>query len=135
MVAAQATAPNSPRRDIAGRGLAGVDAERQLVFLSSRTIHGLEGFAAMTRPKNTPQIQPTWLPRQLTARRYGVNPRTIRRWEQELPDFPSPLVRNRRIYDSIQALDEWDRACAAAGRAAAQGTKPGVARRRDNADG
>jgi hypothetical protein len=66
--------PHEPRRDTAGKCRADVDAERKLVSLSSRTFHGTEGFAAMTRPKNAQQIQPTWLPRQLTARRYGVNP-------------------------------------------------------------
>jgi DNA-binding transcriptional MerR regulator len=50
------------------------------------------------------------LPRRLVAERYGVNPRTIVRWEND-PNlrFPQPLTINNRQYYHEAELTMFDR--------------------------
>jgi hypothetical protein len=57
------------------------------------------------------------IPRRMTAKRYGVHPRTVNRWEADLRlGFPPSITVNGRIYDDVAELDAWDAECAAAGR-------------------
>ena len=51
------------------------------------------------------------LPRRLVGRRYGVNVRTIVRWERD-PDlrFPQPIEINKRKYYHEAELTRFDRA-------------------------
>lgn len=59
-----------------------------------------------------------WIPRRLTAKRYGVCRRTVQRWEDDPRlNFPQPMIRNGRKYDNEEKLHIWDEACAAEGRA------------------
>ena len=57
-----------------------------------------------------------WLPDPSVAKRYGVNPRTLPRWDAQ-PElkFPGPMYINGRKYRNIQELDRWDRWRAAGG--------------------
>jgi hypothetical protein len=50
------------------------------------------------------------LPRRRVAKRYGVDVRTIRRWESD-PDmgFPQPIEINGRGYTSESELTTFDR--------------------------
>ena len=55
------------------------------------------------------------LPTGQVAKRYGRNPRTIERWEQSAElAFPRPLIINKRKYWSLEELEAWERARAAA---------------------
>jgi hypothetical protein len=48
-----------------------------------------------------------------TAERYGVSLKTIERWRKSPRlGFPEPIHINGHNYDRIDALDEFDRACA-----------------------
>jgi hypothetical protein len=53
--------------------------------------------------------KPVLLPDPAVARRYGVHPFTLRRWDKN-PDlgFPSVIVVNNRRYRKIAELDAWD---------------------------
>jgi hypothetical protein len=61
------------------------------------------------------QDQGELLPNVAIARRYGVDLRTIRRWEED-PDlhFPDPVVINNRKYRYRRDLEAWERKRAAA---------------------
>jgi hypothetical protein len=60
-----------------------------------------------------------WQPRRKTVERYGTCRRTIERWEADpVLGFPPCRTINGYKYDNTEALDTWDAACAAAGRAA-----------------
>jgi len=50
------------------------------------------------------------LPDPAVARRYGVHPFTLRRWDKN-PDlgFPPVIKVNKRSYREVAALDAWDR--------------------------
>ncbi len=54
------------------------------------------------------------------ARRYGVSPMTVWRWQQD-PDlgFPQPLKIMRRNYWHAAEIEQWERARARASRSAA----------------
>jgi hypothetical protein len=71
------------------------------------------------------------LPDPKVAIRYGVVVRTLERWDQN-PElgFPKPFRINRRRYRDVDQLDEWDRKCAAAGRATR--TPPAAGKPTDN---
>jgi hypothetical protein len=74
-----------------------------------------------------------WLPRKGVAARYGVDPRSISRWEADREmNFPQPTHVNGRSYYAVDELDAFDQRCAAAGRRAAarQGERLAEARRR-----
>jgi hypothetical protein len=49
------------------------------------------------------------LPDPAVAKRYGVHPLTLRRWDKN-PDlgFPQVIVVNNRRYRKIAELDAWD---------------------------
>jgi hypothetical protein len=50
------------------------------------------------------------LPDKKVAARYGVDPRTLYRWdEQPAPGFPKPIRINRRKYRRIEQLESWER--------------------------
>jgi hypothetical protein len=53
--------------------------------------------------------KPVLLPDPVVARRYGVHPHTLRRWDKN-PDlgFPPVVVVNNRRYRKIAELDAWD---------------------------
>jgi hypothetical protein len=64
---------------------------------------------------------PTWLPDPLVARRYGVNPRTLRRWDSDAElDFPDVIFVHGRRYRELAALEAWERRCAARARTKAK---------------
>ena len=50
------------------------------------------------------------LPDPAVARRYGVHPLTLRRWDNN-PDlgFPPVVMLNKRRYREVEALDAWDK--------------------------
>jgi len=53
--------------------------------------------------------QTIWVHRTDVAQRYGVNPRTIVRWEKDQEmGFPKPREIRGRFYTSKQALDAYD---------------------------
>lgn len=57
----------------------------------------------------------TRLPTRLVAGRYGRNPRTIERWQQNAElGFPRPLIINARKYWLLEELEAWERRRAAA---------------------
>jgi hypothetical protein len=63
----------------------------------------------MTASPDHPRLSPT----RQTARRYGVSLKTIERWRKSPQlGFPEPVHINGHNYDRIDALDEFDRACA-----------------------
>jgi hypothetical protein len=49
-------------------------------------------------------------PDHVVAERYGVHPRTLKRWDEK-PDlkFPPPIEINGRTYRENAALDAWDK--------------------------
>jgi predicted DNA-binding transcriptional regulator AlpA len=50
------------------------------------------------------------LPDPQVAARYGINPRTLYRWdEQPTLGFPRPLRINHRKYRRIAELESWER--------------------------
>jgi MerR HTH family regulatory protein len=50
------------------------------------------------------------LPRRLVSERYGVNPRTVVRWEKDPGlGFPQPITINGRAYFSETELTAFDR--------------------------
>jgi hypothetical protein len=53
--------------------------------------------------------KPVLLPDPAVARRYGVHPFTLRRWDKN-PDlgFPPVIIVNNRRYREVKALDAWD---------------------------
>jgi hypothetical protein len=58
-----------------------------------------------------------WIKRLATMKRYGVSRRTLERWEADPAlGFPRSRIINGRKYDSEELLDNWDAACATAGR-------------------
>lgn len=62
---------------------------------------------------------PTWIPDPLVARRYGVNPRTLRRWDEDPTlGFPPVIIINSRRYRELSALEDWERRTAARARSA-----------------
>jgi primosomal protein N'' len=60
---------------------------------------------------------PRWIPDPLVAKRYAVNPRTLRRWDED-PElgFPPVIVINTRRYRELAALEDWERRTAARAR-------------------
>jgi hypothetical protein len=57
---------------------------------------------------------PRWIPDPLVAKRYAVNPRTLRRWDQdEQLGFPPVIIINSRRYRELSALEAWERRTAA----------------------
>jgi hypothetical protein len=61
------------------------------------------------------------LPRKKTARRYGVDTKSITRWEKdESMGFPKPTFINGRAYHDEAELDAFDKRCAERGRGIAQ---------------
>jgi hypothetical protein len=62
---------------------------------------------------------PEWLPDPLVAKRYSVNPRTLRRWDEDASlDFPPVILINGRRYRELAALEAWERRTAANARSA-----------------
>lgn len=55
-------------------------------------------------------MSPMLSPRRKTAERYGVSVRTVERWEadRDKTGFPTSIVINKRRYDDVAKLDEWD---------------------------
>jgi hypothetical protein len=53
--------------------------------------------------------KPVLLPDSAVARRYGVHPITLRRWDKN-PDlgFPQVVIVNGRRYRRVAELDVWD---------------------------
>jgi DNA-binding transcriptional MerR regulator len=50
------------------------------------------------------------LPDPEVARRYGVNPRTLFRWDdQPALNFPRPIRINNRKYRRLHELESWER--------------------------
>jgi hypothetical protein len=65
------------------------------------------------------QGPPRWIPDPLVAKRYHINPRTLRRWDQDPSlGFPPVIIINSRRYREIAALEEWERRTAAKARSA-----------------
>jgi hypothetical protein len=64
-------------------------------------------------PKNEtalPSNGGTKLPTTNVARRYGVVPRSIERWQKDPKlEFPQPLIINGRKYWSLAELETWER--------------------------
>lgn len=59
------------------------------------------------------------LPDREVCKRYGVVPRTLRRWDDNPSlEFPPPTFINGRKYRDEAKLDAWDREQAIKGRAA-----------------
>jgi hypothetical protein len=57
---------------------------------------------------------PAWLPDTLVAFRYRINPRTLRRWDEDPSlGFPPVILINNRRYREVAALEAWERGCAA----------------------
>jgi len=54
--------------------------------------------------------KPVLLPDPAVAKRYGVHPFTLRRWDEN-PElgFPPVIMVNGRRYREIAKLDAWDR--------------------------
>jgi hypothetical protein len=63
---------------------------------------------------NRPRGPPRFLPDPRVAARYGVNPRTLPRWDKTPGlNFPAPIYINNRKYRDEAALDQFDRERAA----------------------
>jgi hypothetical protein len=63
---------------------------------------------------NRSQGPPRWIPDPLVAKRYQINPRTLRRWDQDPSlGFPPVIIVNARRYRELAALEEWERRTAA----------------------
>jgi len=83
-----------------------------------------EGAALVQNPDraskaNRSQGPPRWIPDPLVAKRYHINPRTLRRWDQDSSlDFPPVIIVNSRRYRELAALEEWERRTAANARSA-----------------
>ncbi len=60
---------------------------------------------------NHPNVTGRKLPTRQVCQRYGVNERTVARWERDPKlNFPQPaLVNGRKYYDEV-LLTDWDRA-------------------------
>jgi predicted DNA-binding transcriptional regulator AlpA len=55
-----------------------------------------------------------YLPRKAVRERYGISAMTLWRWERDVRlRFPKPIVINGRLYQSLSALEEWERCRAA----------------------
>ena len=56
-----------------------------------------------------------YLPRKAVRERYGISAMTLWRWERDVRlRFPKPIQINGRLYQSLNALEEWERSRAAA---------------------
>ena len=54
--------------------------------------------------------QSVLLPDPAVARRYGVHPFTLRRWDKKRDlGFPPVIIVNNRRYREVAKLDAWDR--------------------------
>jgi len=52
----------------------------------------------------------TYLTGPQTSRRYGVNDRTIVRWEADTTlDFPKPMLVRGRKFFALDALEAWEK--------------------------
>ena len=66
-----------------------------------------------------PPPPPMWLPDSLVAKRYQINPRTLRRWDEDSSlGFPPVIIINSRRYRELAALEAWERQTAARARSA-----------------
>jgi hypothetical protein len=53
--------------------------------------------------------KPVLLPDPAVARRYGVHPMTLRRWDKNRGlGFPPVIMVNNRRYREVAKLDAWD---------------------------
>jgi hypothetical protein len=58
----------------------------------------------------TSSLNSVRLPTVQVAKRFGVVPRTIERWQQDdRLGFPKPLTINLRKYWSLEDLEKWER--------------------------
>jgi predicted DNA-binding transcriptional regulator AlpA len=56
-----------------------------------------------------------YLPRKAVRERYGISAMTLWRWERDARlRFPKPIQINGRLYQSLGALEEWERSRTAA---------------------
>jgi predicted DNA-binding transcriptional regulator AlpA len=56
-----------------------------------------------------------YLPRKAVRERYGISGMTLWRWERDVRlRFPKPIQINGRLYQSLSALEEWERSRTAA---------------------
>jgi hypothetical protein len=73
---------------------------------------------AKKRKKRRTQLPgTTWVPDPLVAKRYGINGRTLRRWDEDPTlGFPPVIIINTRRYRELTALEDWERRTAARAR-------------------
>ena len=65
------------------------------------------------------ELTKTYLTGPQTSRRYGVNDRTVSRWEADTTlEFPQPMLVRGRKFFALDELERWERSRASNKKAA-----------------